>query len=112
MSVGFAGEAVRVREVGHLSVADIARATGAERSSVRSWLRDTRAPTGARAERLVELSSVVDRLSTVMDADYVPVWLRKPNSALAEQKPIDVIAAGEYRKVSTLIASIESTPVS
>ncbi|MFI4991813.1 MAG: antitoxin Xre/MbcA/ParS toxin-binding domain-containing protein [Solirubrobacterales bacterium] len=112
MTVGFAGEAVRLRDRGHLSVADIARATGAESSSVRAWLNDTRTPSGDRAERLVELSSVVERLADFMEGEYIPVWLRKPNLGLAERKPIDVIASGGYREVSALLASIESTPVS
>jgi transcriptional regulator with XRE-family HTH domain len=112
MTVGFAGEAVRLRDRGHLSVADIARATGAEPSSVRAWLNDTRTPSGARAERLVELSSVIERLADLMEGEYIPVWLRKPNLALAERKPIDVIAGGGYREVSALLAAIESTPVS
>jgi uncharacterized protein (DUF2384 family) len=111
MTVGFASEAVRVREAGHLSVADIARATGAERSSVRSWLNETRTPSGERAERLVELSSVVERLADLVDGEYIPVWLRKPNLALGERKPIDVIASGDYREVSSLLGSIEGTPV-
>jgi transcriptional regulator with XRE-family HTH domain len=111
MTVGFASEAARLREQGHLSVADIARATKADPSSVRSWLNDTRTPSGERAERLVELSSVIERLAEVMDPQYIPVWLRKPNLALQERKPIDMIAAGSYRQVSGLLASIESTPV-
>jgi Protein of unknown function (DUF2384) len=112
MSVGFANEATHVRDIGHLTVADIARATNTEPSSVRSWLNDTRTPTGKRAERLVELSSVVERLAHVIQPDYIPVWLRKPNLALGERKPIDLIASGNYRQVSAIVAAFETTPVS
>lgn len=111
-AVGFADEAARVRDVGHLSVADIARATGVEQSTVRAWLNHTRSPSGARAERLLELSSVVERLLGVVEPGYVPVWLRKPNLALEEQKPIDLIAAGRFRQVSGLLGSLETTPLS
>jgi transcriptional regulator with XRE-family HTH domain len=111
-SVGFAGEANRLREVGNLSVADIARATGAEQSTVRAWLNDSRSPSGERAERLLELSSVIERLAGVVESEYIPVWLRKPNLALEEQKPIDVIAEGHYRQVSALLAALETTPIS
>jgi uncharacterized protein (DUF2384 family) len=111
MTFALANEAGHVRQVGHLTVADIARATKAEPSSVRSWLNDTRTPTGERAERLVELSSVVERLSRVIQPDYIPVWLRKPNMALGERKPIDLIASGNYRQVSAVVASLETTPV-
>jgi hypothetical protein len=78
----FAREAAFVSEVGHLSDADIARATGAAASTARAWLGLKRAPTGERAERLVELSALVERLTRVMDPSYIAVWLRKPVPAL------------------------------
>ena len=110
--VGFAGEAARIREIGHLTNADIARATGADESTVRAWLNETRSPSGERAERLAELSAVVERLAALVEPTYVQVWLRKPNALLDDEKPIDLIATADYRKVSAVIASLEGTPVS
>jgi transcriptional regulator with XRE-family HTH domain len=110
MAVGFAGEAAHIQEVGHLSAADIARATGVDDSTVRAWVNDTRSPSGERAERLAELSSLVERLVHLMRADYVPVWLRKPNPLLDDDKPLDVIAVGGYRRVSRVLAGLESPP--
>lgn len=110
MPVGFAGEAAHVQEIGHLSVSDVARATGADDSTVRAWLNETRSPSGDRAERLAELSSIVERLAQVMKATYIPVWLRKPNLVLADDKPLDVIARGEYRLISRLVAELEGSP--
>lgn len=78
----FLREARFVSEVGHLSDSDIARATGAAPSTARAWLAGTRAPTGERAERLVELSALVERLTRVIDPSYIAVWLRKPVPAL------------------------------
>ncbi|MGH3146858.1 MAG: hypothetical protein ACRDTR_13765, partial [Rubrobacter sp.] len=92
MSTAFAREALYVREVGHLSDRDIARATGAGVSTVGAWMRRTREPGGVRAERLAELSAVVERLSRVTESDYIPVWLRKPMVALDDEKPLDVLA--------------------
>jgi hypothetical protein len=112
MAVGFASEAAHIQEVGHLSVADIARGTGADESTVRAWLNETRSPSGERAERLAELSSVVERLVRVIDSTYVSVWLRKPSILLDDDKPLDVIAAGDYRRVSRIVSSLEGTPVS
>lgn len=111
MSLGFASEALRIKELGHLTTADIARATGADDSTVRAWLNDTRSPSGERAERLVELSSLVERLARVMEGSYIPVWLRKPNALLDDEKPIDLVAAAGYRRVSRVIAALEGTPV-
>lgn len=63
---------------------------------------------GGRGERLAELSAVVERLSRVMDADYIPVWLYKPVGALEDEKPIDLLSRGEYRRVARLISELES----
>lgn len=101
-------EAVRIRESAGLNDALIARATGAARSTVRDWLAQRSSPTGDRAERVGELSSIVDRLPRVMQVDYIPLWLTRPIEALDDEKPIDVIARGGYRRVAQVIAGLES----
>lgn len=108
MTMAFADEAVRIRDRGHLSDRDIARATGAGVSTVGAWLRRTRSPRGERAERLAELSAIIDRLAGVVEPSYIPVWLHKPLSALDDEKPIDLLAAGEWRRVARLISELES----
>jgi transcriptional regulator with XRE-family HTH domain/RES domain-containing protein len=92
LHASFAEEAARIRETGHLSDRDIARATGAGVSTVGAWLRGARSPRGERAERLAELSAIVERLARVMEPSYIPVWLQKPLSALENEKPIDLLA--------------------
>jgi transcriptional regulator with XRE-family HTH domain len=108
MATSFASEAAHISEVGHLSVADMARATGADQTTVRAWLRDQRSPSGRHAERLAELSALVERLVRVMEPAHVPVWMRKPIPLLEDDKPLDVIAVGEYRRVSRVIAGLEA----
>jgi uncharacterized protein (DUF2384 family) len=107
----FAREATFVSDIAQLSDTDIARATGVAPATARAWLAGTRSPTGERAERLVELSSLVERLIRVIDPAYVAVWLRKPVPALDEEKPIDVIRRGQYRRVARLISELEEMPV-
>ena len=107
MAMSLAAEAVRARELGHLTEADIARATGVAPSTARAWLAGTRSPTGERAERLLELTALVERLADVIRPDYIAIWLRKPVPALDDDKPLDVIAAGDYRRVAELISGIE-----
>jgi transcriptional regulator with XRE-family HTH domain len=109
MATAFAGEAAHIKEIGNLTVADIARATGADETTVRAWLRDERSPSGTYAERLAEFSSIVERLVRVMNDSYVPVWLRKPLPLLDDDKPLDVIAAGDYRRVSRVVAGLEAS---
>jgi hypothetical protein len=109
MATSFASEAAHIQEIGHLSVSDMARATGANETTVRAWLRDELSPSGIYAERVAELSSLVERLVHVMQPAYVPVWMRKPVPLLDDDKPLDVIAAGEYRRLSRVIAGLEAS---
>lgn len=112
MGVGFAIEVERLKEIGGLATADLARATGADETTVRAWGRGSRSPSGARAERLTELSAVVERLTDVMDRDYVRVWLLKPNGVLDDDKPLDIVAKGRYREVSALVSALAGTAMS
>jgi uncharacterized protein (DUF2384 family) len=113
MSTVFAEEAVYVHEVAHLNGADIARATGVASSTARAWLARTRSPGRTNAaERLVELSAIVERLVRVIDPEYIPVWMRKPNPALGDRKPLDVIREGGYLEVSRVVAALESPTAS
>jgi hypothetical protein len=118
MTLAYAEEAIHIHDTGHLSDREIARATGAAPSTVREWLARRRAPTGIRAERLAELSSLVERLARVIRPTYIPVWLNKPVPALGDDKPIDRIASGDdkpidriasgdHRTVARLISGIE-----
>jgi uncharacterized protein (DUF2384 family) len=108
VSLACTGKAIRVRDLAPLCDRDIAPATGSGISTVSAWLRRERAPRGRRAERLVELSAIVERLAAALGAERVPVWLNKPVPALEHRKPIDVLADGGYETVSRLIAELES----
>jgi hypothetical protein len=48
----------------------------------------------------------------VMQPAYVPVWMRKPVPLLDDDKPLDVIAAGDYRRVSRVLAGLEASGAS
>ena len=107
MAVAFAQEAKRVHEIG-LSDIQIGRAVGAAPSTVREWFALRSSPTGTRAERVAELAEIVDRLARVMDSDYIPVWLSKPIEALDDEKPLDLIAASQARRVAQVVSGLES----
>lgn len=96
----------------HLSDRLIAAATGGRPSTVRDWLNGRSTPTGTRAERLIELAEMTDRLARIMDASYIPVWLNRPLQALADDKPVELLARGDYRQVAQLIAELEYPGVS
>jgi uncharacterized protein (DUF2384 family) len=108
----YAREASRIHDIAGLSDVDIARATGAAPSTARAWLAGTRNPTGERAERLIELSALVERLQGVMDTTYIPVWLRRPVEALDNRKPLDLLARGNYRHIARIVSSLEDASFS
>ena len=103
----YAAEVRRVREAG-VGTADIATATGVDPTTVSAWLHARRNPTGERRLRLIELSAIVERLASAMDPAYVPIWLVKPISALANRRPIEVIAEGGYQQVLQVVDQLES----
>lgn len=103
----YASEIKRVRSLG-IDTADIARVTGAARATVGSWIRATRRPGAAHRDRLLELVAVVDRLSEVMDDDYIAIWLQKPLPALGDETPLNALGAGRYRDVSRVLAELEN----
>ena len=90
----------------------IASATGAKPSTVRGWLAGRSEPTGVRAQRLVELAEMVRRLTRVLREETIALWLQRPVLALGDEKPIELIARGDYRRVAKLIAEIEYPGVS
>jgi uncharacterized protein (DUF2384 family) len=61
---------------------------------------------------LIELAELTRRLGQVVDPEVIPVWLSRPLIRLDDDKPIDVIARGDYKRVSRLIAELESPGVS
>lgn len=96
-----------MRDTAHLSDGLIARATGARPSTVRDWFTGRSSPTGKRAERLIELSEMTDRLARVMKPEYIPIWLQRPVPVLNDEKPLDLLARGDYRPVAEVIAGLE-----
>lgn len=105
-------DAHRVHDVAGLSDRMIATATGAKPSTVRGWLAGRSEPTGARAERLIELAEMIKRLALVLRPESIPVWLQRPILVLDDEKPIELIGRGEYRRVAKLIAEIEYPGIS
>lgn len=103
----YANEIKRVRSLG-VNTADIARVTGAARATVSSWIRATRRPSAVHRDRLLELVTVVDRLSDVMDEDHIALWLQKPLLALSDDSPLNALGDGRYKEVSRLVAELEN----
>lgn len=53
-----------------------------------------------------ELQAVIDLARTVISDDAVSLWLRSPNPNLGDRTPLDVVAAGEHRRVIDLLHAL------
>ena len=107
MSIAYVDEVARIKSLAPLTDGDIARATGTSPGTVAAWRTGRQDPTGLRARRLVELSALVERLTSVMQADYVPLWLNKPIARLGHRAPADALAGGDYDQVSGAVGELE-----
>ena len=78
---------------------DVARVSSAHPRSVARWQADGSAPRREAEDRLLELRAVVDLARRVMRDGAARVWMRAPNPALDYEKPLDLVARGDYRTV-------------
>lgn len=97
-----------IHEVRNLSEQDIAFLMDSDVSLISGWIRRAGMPTRLQVERLAELSAMVERLSWVVDSEYIPVWLHTPVAALDGEKPRAVLARGDHSQLSRLISELES----
>ena len=84
----------------------MARVSGVHARSVGRWHAGQAEPRRESQERLLELQAVVDLLRRVMRDDAARLWLRAPNLDLGYEKPIDLVAAGEYQRVIDLLLAL------
>lgn len=85
---------------------DLARVSETNPRSVSRWRSQETTPRRESEERLLELRAVVDLARTVMSDDAARFWLRSPNRGLGYEKPLDLIAEGEYQRVVNLLLAL------
>ena len=78
---------------------DFARVLETTPRTVSRWLHREAAPRGASRERALEIVYVLDRLAKVLRPEAAHDWLLTPNEMLDHEKPIDLLAGGDYRRV-------------
>lgn len=87
---------------------DVARVLGSTVRSVARWQAAEVSPRRESEERLLELKAVVDLARRCLRPESARLWLRSPNPDLSYEKPLDLIARGEYRRViGALLAMAE-----
>jgi putative toxin-antitoxin system antitoxin component (TIGR02293 family) len=89
-----------------IDTADVARVAHTTPRSVARWTAAKSRPRRENEDRLLELRAVVDQVRLVLRDEAARLWLRSPNPDLDWQKPIDVIAEGDYRRVIAAILAI------
>jgi uncharacterized protein (DUF2384 family) len=57
--------------------------------------------------RLLEILAVLESLSTVLQPQAAHDWLFSPNMLVRHKKPIELLAAGNWRDVMGLIDALQ-----
>lgn len=87
---------------------DVARIAHTSPRSVVRWQTGAVSPRRESEERLLELKAVLDLARRFLPETSARRWLRTPVPDLDYEKPIDLIADGEWRRVvDTLLAFAE-----
>jgi len=89
-----------------VDTADLARVSETNPRSVARWRSQESAPRREAEERLLELRAVVELARSVMRDDAARFWMRSPNRDLGYEKPLDLIAAGQYQRVIDLLLAL------
>ncbi|WP_420626553.1 antitoxin Xre/MbcA/ParS toxin-binding domain-containing protein [Candidatus Poriferisodalis sp.] len=89
-----------------VDTSDLALVSDSNPRSVARWRTEGTAPQREAEDRLLELRSVVDLACRVIQRDAVRLWLRAPNSELDYEKPLELIAKGEYKRVVGLLLAL------
>ena len=89
-----------------VDAADLARVSDTHPRSVARWRTQETTPRRETEERLLELRAVVDLARSVIRDDAARVWLRSPNRDLGYDKPLDLVARGDYRHVTDLLLAL------
>ena len=89
-----------------VDTADLARVSDTNPRSVARWRAQESTPRREAEERLLELRAVVDLARKVMRDDAARFWMRSPNPDLGYEKPLDLVALGQYQRVVDLLLAL------
>lgn len=78
---------------------ELGKAVGAAERTVQTWAAGTSAPTGVRAQRLLDVQLVIRLLSDTYTREGIRIWLNARNRNLDLRRPIDLLEDGEIDAV-------------
>lgn len=82
-----------------LTEGDVATATKANPRTVRRWASEEVQPQARHAERIDDLREITELLETMLNPEGIKQWLRRRNSQLKSDRPIDRIREGDFDAV-------------
>lgn len=89
-----------------LDLNEIGRVTGVQLRQVQHWLAGTSRPSSETQGRLLDLHYVVNLLGDVYRPEGVDIWLHGRQRALRGRRPIELLEAGEFEPVITLVEQL------
>jgi len=96
----------RLEQKAGLTYDDIAGVVGTSPRSIARWAHGEADPRARSRDRLLEVTAVVTELCQVLAGDAAHVWLFTPNPFLEFDRPIELVARGEYRRVLAAVAAL------
>jgi transcriptional regulator with XRE-family HTH domain len=75
---------------------ELGQAVGASLRTVQNWAAGNGAPAGAKVRRLLDVQYIVRELREVYTEEGVQIWLHARNRNLGSQRPMELLAAGQY----------------
>ncbi|MEJ7891479.1 MAG: hypothetical protein WKF94_02430 [Solirubrobacteraceae bacterium] len=102
----FAGRLRTAAERTDLDRSDLAHLVGTNPRTVARWMTQESSPRTEVRRRLLEVLAVLEQLSGVLEPQAAHDWLFSPNVLLEQQKPIDLLAEGEWRRILGLIDAL------
>ena len=89
-----------------IDAAGVGRILDKDPKTVIRWLREDTVPHWDTRELLLALDVVLERLAEVVQPDAAEEWLFTPVPGLDYERPVDLVRAGEYRRVLALLDAI------
>lgn len=77
----------------------LGQAVGSSLRTVQNWASGDTAPTGAKVQRLLDLSFLIEELQTAYTEEGIQIWMNSRNRNLQGQRPIDLLVAGRIDEV-------------
>ena len=100
----------QIRATG-LSLAEIATATGVSERQVQHWSAGNSRPRDAARDRLVDIMYFAQQLAEVYKPEGVEIWLHARNRGLGGERPIDLLARGEFQLVLAAVERLRAGSV-